>query len=573
MTTTHQIVAALSLKEQLAEMLMLDIRYFGTDATCNALPFTQMTPVIEQFLKDYPLGGIALFRENFVDVEQTVALTNSLQQHAKFGRLLGIDQEGGVVTRLKFATNLTGNMALGATNQPAITTEAAQIIARELNVLGLNLNFAPVIDVNVNPLNPIIGVRAFASSAKLVGEHGRAYIAGLHAEHVISCAKHFPGHGDTISDTHLGTSYVKHSLTEIQQIDLKPFAEIIQTGVDTIMTAHVVAPALDNGKLFSTLQNAEIDTPATLSKTILTDLLRQQLGFKGVILTDAMDMHAISSNFSAVQASLLAIQAGVDMLVMPIRIWDDTGIAKFKLYFDELYNHLLNNAELQALVSAACSRIISLKINKVKPQLEILKARSVAQQQLRAKNIVKCQQHPQRELDIAKQAITLQANRAANIPFKLHNSSQLLIISDKPALLELSQQIIQTQNPQLKHIKYLLIDYTQELCATTKQAIALADQVLVLSYNLKTQHAPINQLFNCLNTQQITYALICCRNPYDVLIATESSTNTLIYGASGFDQTNYAQQHFSLNLTAALEKILAGETPEQFNQHCPVELN
>ena len=573
MSAVKTIVQQMSLKQQLAEMLMLDLRYFGVAENQQPLALTQLPHELEQLLQEYSLGGIALFRENFTDLEQTIALTSAIQKDSDNGRLIGVDQEGGVVTRISFATNLPGNMALGAINNPKTSHQAAKIIGEELSTLGVNLNFAPSVDVNINPLNPIIGVRSFGSDPVQVAIHGSAYVSGLRDAQVLTCAKHFPGHGDTSSDTHLATTYVNHSLNELEQVDLIPFQRVINDGVDTIMTAHVVVPALDNGKLYSNLSKKEVDTPATLSKNIMTELLRNKMKFEGLILTDAMDMRAISSNFTAVESSVMAILAGVDMLVMPVRVWDIDGIANFKVYFDELYQQCLNQPELLARVQESCNRIIKLKLAKVKPQLDNLKSKDFVSRCSQAKALVASAAHQNFEQQIAAQAVTLQKNIAQHLPFNWKDDDRLLIINNKPVLAELAQSIISKQEAlKIAAIERLILDYSEISEAQLSEHLANFDKVIVLSYNLSEKEQGINSLFELLNQLNLPYTLICCRNPYDVLIATKSTTNILIYGASGFDQTNYQQQHFALNLNAALDKIASKDTAEYYNHYTPVVL-
>ncbi len=573
MSKIKTIVQQISLKQQLAEMLMLDLRYFGLDKNQQPLALTQLPKELEQFLKEYSLGGIALFRENFTNLEQTVALTSAIQKDSDYGRLIGVDQEGGVVTRINFATNLSGNMALGAINDPKTSHEAAKIIGEELNILGVNLNFAPSVDVNINPLNPIIGVRSFGSDPQHVAIHGSAYVSGLHEAQVLACAKHFPGHGDTSGDTHLTTTYVNHSLEELEKVDLFPFQSLINDRVDTIMTAHVVVPALDNGKLYSSLSKKEVDTPATLSKKIMTELLRNKMKFEGLILTDAMDMRAISSNFTAVESSVMAILAGVDMLVMPVRVWDIDGIANFKVYFDELYQQCLKQPELMARVQESSDRIIKLKLAKVKPQLDNLKNKDFANRCSQAKSLVASAAHQKFEQQIATQAVTLQQNSAKHLPFNWKTNDRLLIISNKPVLAELAQTIVTRQGTlKAAAIKQLTLDYSLISKTHLSEQLTNFDKVIILSYNLNEKEQEINNLFRVLNQLNLPYVLICCRNPYDVLIATESTTSILIYGVSGFDQTNYQQQHFALNLNAALEKIASNDNVEDYNHYIPVLL-
>jgi len=220
--------------------------------------------------------------------------------------LISTDQEGGIVARvLEPATQFPGNMALGAARDPQLARRAAEITGRELKAIGINQDLAPVADVNVNPQNPVIGVRSFSSDPGLVSDLTVAQVAGYEGQNVAATAKHFPGHGDTNVDSHTGLPVISHTRSELDQIDLPPFRAAIAQGIDAIMTAHIVVPALDpSGR------------PATLSKPILTDLLRKEMGYQGVVITDALDMKGVRQMFGDARVAVEAVKAGVDILLM-----------------------------------------------------------------------------------------------------------------------------------------------------------------------------------------------------------------------------------------------------------------
>ena len=333
----------MTLREKLGQLIMLDFRCWGKDSSGRYIPLKKMNYSIASLMSNYCLGGIALFRENTGSPKQIVELVESLQGLSKIPLLLGIDQEGGLVTRLQTGTNMPGNMVLGAAGNSELTTDVAAAIGKELSSLGINLNFAPTIDVNSSPFNPIIGVRSFGSSPKLVAKMGKAYLEGLKSSNVLSCIKHFPGHGNTVNDTHLELATVNYSYNELKTIDLKPFKETIEYGVDTVMIAHVIVPALDDSTQISNMDGRMIGTPATLSKKIITGILRNELKFDGLVLTDAMDMKAISDNFGVEYATIKTILAGADMSVMPVRIREDRDIHKIEKLFTVLEDEYHKN--------------------------------------------------------------------------------------------------------------------------------------------------------------------------------------------------------------------------------------
>jgi beta-N-acetylhexosaminidase len=250
------------------------------------------------------LGGVVLFSRNVRDREQLAALTASLRAE-RDDVLVGIDEEGGDVTRLEAATGSSypGNLALGSADDAGLTRRVAESIAAELADVGVNFDLAPVADVNTNPRNPVIGVRSFGSDPALVARHVAAFVIGLQTGGVVACAKHFPGHGSTEQDSHLELPTVATGLDRLRAEELVPFRAAIAAGVRSIMTAHIVVPALD-------------ERPATISRAHLHDLLRVELGFEGVVITDALEMRAISATVGVEQGAVLALAAGADALCL-----------------------------------------------------------------------------------------------------------------------------------------------------------------------------------------------------------------------------------------------------------------
>ena len=229
---------------------------------------------IEQLVREYKIGNVILFSRNVKDAKQTrdlcVDIQRNVLEHTGIPAFIAIDQEGGMVTRIyKDATYLPGNMAVGATHDPTNARKVAEIAGKELRALGINMNFAPVLDVNNNPLNPVIGVRSYGEDPGKVADFGVSYIKGLQGGGVIATAKHFPGHGDTAVDSHLDLPLVAHGRERLYKVELYPFKKAVENGVDAVMTAHILFPALEGNRL-----------PATLSYNILTNVLRKEFNFK-----------------------------------------------------------------------------------------------------------------------------------------------------------------------------------------------------------------------------------------------------------------------------------------------------
>ena len=248
------------------------------------------------------LGGVCLFGENIESPEQVRALTDAIRAANPLA-LIAIDEEGGDVTRLHHLTGspYPGNALLGRIDDHDLTAEVGTSVARELRAVGVNLNFAPDADINSNPDNPVIGVRSFGSDPETVSAHVATWTTAHEREGVGVSAKHFPGHGDTAQDSHLSMPVVDLPLAELRERELRPFVAAAQAGASSIMTSHVLLPQLD-------------DVPATVSRVILQDVLRGELGYDGVIVSDALDMVGASGEIGIPAAAVRAIAAGCDLL-------------------------------------------------------------------------------------------------------------------------------------------------------------------------------------------------------------------------------------------------------------------
>ncbi|WP_155372883.1 glycoside hydrolase family 3 protein [Catellatospora vulcania] len=285
------------------------------DRTANLATFGLETPA--EIVDRYHLGGVVYFAwsHNLDNVRQIATLSNGLQAAAlgdggkdEVPLLISTDQEQGVVQRMPApAAQFPGSMALGASRSTAAAHLAAETTGRELGAVGIRQPYAPVADVNVNPANPVIGVRSFGADPDLVSDLTKAQVAGFEqGAGVTAVAKHFPGHGDTATDSHTGLPVIHHTREQWERIDAPAFRAAIAAGVDSIMTAHIVVPALDPS-----------GDPATLSPTILTGVLRQEFGYQGVVVTDALNMAGVRTKYGDARVPVLALKAGADQLLMP----------------------------------------------------------------------------------------------------------------------------------------------------------------------------------------------------------------------------------------------------------------
>ncbi|MGW0826504.1 glycoside hydrolase family 3 protein [Streptomyces sp. NPDC002845] len=265
------------------------------------------------------LASVGLFGRNIASPEQLASLTAQLRAE-RGDVLVAIDEEGGDVTRLEVRTgsSFPGNHALGAVDDVELTRDVALELGRRLAECGVNLNWAPSADVNSNPSNPVIGVRSFGADTDLVSRHTAAYITGLQSAGVAACTKHFPGHGDTAVDSHLALPRIDASLPVLEARELVPFRSAITAGTKAMMSAHILVPVLDP------------DRPATLSRRVLVDLLRKELGYDGLIVTDGMEMQAISGTYGIERGSVLAVTAGADAICVGGGLADDETVRRLR---------------------------------------------------------------------------------------------------------------------------------------------------------------------------------------------------------------------------------------------------
>ena len=302
-------------------------------------------PLTGALLKD-EVGGIILFRRNITDAAQLHALTQSVRKlDLHYPAWIAVDQEGGKVQRLAENVglpHLPSAADLGR-QHPDETRKHAQNIATSLRNFGFNLNFAPVLDIHTNPDNPIIGERAFGTTPQCVRDHALAFMQGLLDEGIVPCGKHFPGHGDTDLDSHLDTPVVRHDIQRLRDIEFKPFEAAIRAGIPMLMTAHIVMQGL--GERF----------PATLSHPIVTGILRKELGFEGVIVSDDLEMNAIIDHYSCLKAVLTGLRAGVDLFLICRSQYLWAPICK------QVMAEARKDPELERRIFESAERVIALK--------------------------------------------------------------------------------------------------------------------------------------------------------------------------------------------------------------------
>lgn len=324
----------LSLEEKVGQMIFAGIKG------------KVMTNETETIISTHQVGGIILFKDNLKKANQSVTLLNAIKQensNNKVPLFLGIDEEGGRISRLPELTKLPTNEEIGFRNDASFSYGIGKLLGKQLSAFGFNLDFAPVLDINSNPENPIIGDRSFGKDAQKVSELGIQTMEGIQSEQVIPVIKHFPGHGDTAVDSHKELPIVQKSLKDLQGLELIPFKKAINQGTEVVMTGHILLPKIDP------------TYPASLSEKIIKGILRKQLGYEGIIITDDMTMKAIVNTFEIGEAAVSAIKAGNDIVLVA---HDYANVIKAK---DAILQAVKTGEISEQRIDESVNRILSIK--------------------------------------------------------------------------------------------------------------------------------------------------------------------------------------------------------------------
>jgi len=429
--TAEQIVANLTVREKIGQKLMMAIRYWcPVDQPDCTTGMTDLPDTAAKALRDNGIGGVILFSDNLVGTDQIQRLTtqfkNVVPPNYPVGMLIGTDEEGGNVFRLPRveATSFSGNMALGAaylaSGNAQFAYEQGRVMAAEIAAVGFNVNFAPVVDVNSNPLNPVINVRSYGDDPAMIGLLGRRSIQGMASQGVLGTFKHFPGHGDTATDSHFGLPIVTKSRADAYAIDLAPYRQAIQAGQapDLIMTAHIQYPALDNS-VTRTRTGEQMISPATMSRTIQHEILRNELGYRGVTITDALDMQGIAGFFEQSDAVIKVFQADVDIALMPVEIRNAAQVNRLSELIDQVAAAInagqINRAEFDRSVT----RIVQMKLRHGVTPAGANKPISYAP--------IGNPEHRAVERAIAQNSITLLRNTNRTLPLQAHGKKIFIL--------------------------------------------------------------------------------------------------------------------------------------------------
>ncbi|MFD6589010.1 glycoside hydrolase family 3 protein [Streptomyces anulatus] len=503
----RRIIAGMSLEEKVGQLFVM--RVYGHSATdpdqadidANLKEIGVRTAA--ELISTYHVGGIIYFTwaHNTRDPHQIADLSNGLQRAALAGRsrlplLVSTDQEHGIVCRVgEPATLLPGAMALGAGGSRSDTRRAAWIAGAELAALGVNQNYAPDADVNVNPANPVIGVRSFGSDPAAVAALVAEQVKGYQGAGIASTAKHFPGHGDTSTDSHTGLPVINHTRGQWEELDAPPFRAAIRARIDSIMTAHIVVPALDPS-----------EDPATLSRPILTGILREELGYDGVVVTDSLGMESVRTKYGDDRVPVLALLAGVDQLLNPPNL----SVA---------WNAVLEAVRGGEISEARVDESI-LRILRLKSRLGLFRDPFVSRRGV--ERTVGSRAHRAAADRIAERTTTLLADPGALLPLSRRSHRNLLVVGADPASPSGTTgpptSTLANTFGELGFTARALSTGTAPNQAKIAEAVAAAegrDAVVVATYNV-TATSSQRTLVTALVATGVPVVTVAVRNPYDV---------------------------------------------------------
>lgn len=497
-------------------------------------------PYILEGVRSGQITSFCLFANKNVESPQQVrALTDSLYKAAAEGRqappLIGIDQEGGQLMAVSSGvTDLPGNMAIGATGSEALAESAGRVLAAELLAMGINMNFAPVLDVNVNPLNPVIGVRAFGDKAESVGALGAAMTRGLQSQGVMAVGKHFPGHGDTMADTHHQDAVIAHDAERILRVELKPFIDAANAGIEGMMLAHIRLLAYD------------ADSPATLSRVVINQLLRDKLAFNGLVMTDAMDMHAVAK-YGTELSVRSALESGNDLVLL---------------------GHIEGQDEL-AMLFAGQERVPALQ--------RIDRARRARPLTLPTLDTLGREEHVAVAKQIAEQAVTVVAG-ADNLPLRPSSEDLVVVITSEtanltPADTSAGVRITLADEIRAHHSRTEAFELPHQ--ADGRQTIELAQAIEQLHPTLviigtidATRNTAQTMLVSELQGRGLNPIVVAMRTPYDYMVFPNVETYLCTYSIRPVSMTAAARVLFGeLEAVGVLPCEIPGVSPLVEQRH------
>lgn len=511
MTASQRGPTTLNINEMTIEQKVGQMLVFGW-AGADDGDATVVNSHAREIVEEFEVGGVVLLGRNVAeDLAVTAQTFNELQAMSREPLFIIGDQEGGMVARfVEGVTVFPSNMALGATGDPELAYEAASAVAAELAALGVNYNFAPTVDVNNNPDNPIIGTRSYGESAEQCARFAAKAVAGCQDNGVIATAKHFPGHGDTAVDSHLALPSVAYGRDRLDAVELRPFRAVIEVGIGSIMTTHIVFKAIDP------------DLPATLSHEFITSLLRGELGYDGVVVTDCMEMKAIASNYGTPEACVMCIQAGVDLvLVCHTR---STQRESREAVLEAVKDGRIPESRLDESLQ---------RIDALKRRFRLDRRRTVDPAALGS--VLRKPEHLALQREIAEKSVTLVRNEGNVVPVRLTPGQQMLVTGLHTTVTPLAVALRQhCENVEALQLSGDSADVVQRAL----DASANADVLVVPTCPVEPWRAPLDQelqarLVNSLSSLGKPLIVVAVREPYDLRRFPQVPAYVCTYGYRG----------------------------------------
>jgi len=498
-----KLLSGMTLEEKIGQMFQ--VGFIGTEVTSD----------IKEMIDNYHVGGIIYFKRNIKSLQQLSSLSNELQilsanKRSGLPLVISTDQEGGRVNRLTGGTHFPGNMVLGAARKSSLAKKSGWAIAGQLKAVGINMDFAPVLDISNNPLNLAIGTRSFGGDPHLVADLGVAFIKGMQEEGIIACAKHFPGHGDTAVDSHLELPVIECRKERLEKVEIYPFKQAIKAGVDSIMTAHIYVPAIESRK----------GIPATLSYNILTNLLREELGYTGIVITDCLEMKAIADNFGTVEGSIMAIEAGTDIV---------------------LVSHSLDKqkAAIEAVTRALKEgKISEERINQSVLRILRLKERRIGLESPPISDYRKINKKMGEEVayQISRAGVTLVKDEDNLIPVSSSSDKKILVVDFPLKKLSMVEDDVENNNLLVNFLRKEGIKVEHKTFPEGDSEISLQEVVdLVIVCTFSDMHNTYQvKIIKKLQAASMPF-IVLSNNPYDLQVFPEVPTFLTIYDYSPFN--------------------------------------
>ena len=526
-----QLMSSMTLEEKVGQMMLVAFKGSG------------LSPELSDMIAKRHIGGVILYSSwgNIENVRQVAALNAAVQAAAAatpraVGLFIGVDQEGGPVNRLREGVTLfPSQMAVAATGNREHARAMARVLSSELSVLGVNLNFSPVADVNSNPDNPVIGIRSFGSDPNIVSRLTAAMVEEYGRSRMLCTPKHFPGHGDTDVDSHLGLPLSNHDKKTLERLDFAPFRAAFSAKAPAVMTAHVEVPALEPAR----------ELPATLSTKILEGVLRREMRFDGLIVTDSLGMGALSKGVGTIRASVLAAKAGADVLLFGADI--DHDPADQIAAFDSLVAAAKSGEIPMERIDRAVRRILT-----VKSEYGLLDARAIPNRSPEIPFRVGIAENRQAALAAAQDSITLRHDRLRLLPLK--PSDRVLIIWPERNSYDAVSSLPLAPGTAL--LRTAREPSSQDLRNAVEASVQV-DKVVVFTYDAMRNPAQQNLVRTLLAIKPGGFVHVALGAPYDLSLFADAPASIATYGDAAAS-------------VESLAKALAGRIP--FTGRLPVRL-